>query len=250
MSDLPPLPPRTRRIRRNTVINRNAATSTSTSNILSPQYNPYLPSIDDIRCPVCNGEFQIYEYFTHLYTVHEDFLAVWTSMAFPLIDPEDTTSLTAFFRNLGINSDYNINYPEPPPPQPQPDEDVFDQLSYEQLTAICDEIGYHKVGVKDIESVAPAVVHLPKDNADTNASVTETNELDSRCPICLENMYQAVYMRSIKDCKHTFCGECIEEWLSKNKNCPICKAELEAPEEPATPLPEYDSDTLPELIDV
>jgi C4-type Zn-finger protein len=238
MSDLPPLPPRTRRIRRNTVINRNAVTSTS--NILPLQYNPYLPSIDDIRCPVCNGEFQIYEYFTHLYTVHEEFLAVWSSVAFPLIDPEDTTSLTSFFRNLGINSDYNINYPEALPP---PDEDVFDQLSYEQLTAICDEIGYHKVGVKDIESVAPAVVHLPKDNADTNASVTETNELDSRCPICLENMYQAVYMRTIKDCKHTFCGECIEEWLSKNKNCPICKAELEA-------LETLDaSETLPELVD-
>lgn len=237
MSDLPPLPPRTRRIRRNTVINRNAATSTS--NILPPQYNPYLPSIDDIRCPVCNGEFQIYEYFTHLYTVHEEFLAVWSSVAFPLIDPEDTTSLTSFFRNLGINSDYNINYPEPPPQ----DEDVFDQLSYEQLTAICDEIGYHKVGVKDIEGVAPAVVYLPKDNADTNASVTETNELDSRCPICLENMYQAVYMRTIKDCKHTFCGECIEEWLSKNKNCPICKAELEAPETLDA------SETLPELAD-
>jgi hypothetical protein len=236
MSDLPPLPPRTRRTRRNTIINRNSstatatATATATSNVLPPNYIPPGPSIDDIRCPVCNAEFEIYDYFTHLYTVHEDFLAAWTSLAFPLIDPEDTTSLTAFFRNLGINSDYNINYPVPPP-----EEDLFDELSYEQLTAICDEIGYHKVGVKDIESVAPSTVHL----LDNNDNVTETNELDSRCPICLENMYQAVYMRSIKDCKHTFCGECIEEWLSKNKNCPICKAELEVEVE----------DNLPELAD-
>jgi len=51
-----------------------------------------------------------------------------------------------------------------------------------------------------------------------------------KCPICLDNMYQAVYMRTIKDCKHTFCGECIEEWLSENKTCPICKSELEVSE--------------------
>ena len=156
------------------------------------------------RCPVCNVNLRGYELFTHIYNDHEAFLATWMAVAFPAVDDLNTSNpITDLFRNLGINDDLRYEH------------DAFDDLSYEQLTSICDEIGYHKVGVKDIDSVAPAIVRLKK-----------TKDED-RCPICLEDMHQAVYMRAIKECKHEFCGECIEEWLEKNKNCPICKLELE-----------------------
>jgi hypothetical protein len=192
---------------------------------------------DPIKCPVCNGEFQVYDFFTHLYTTHEAFLAAWTSLAFPIVndltDNNNVDGLAQFFRNLGVRdvSNYGqlfnneiFDY--------ENETDVFDQLSYEQLTAMCDEMGYHKVGIKNIDAIAPAIVRMKK------------NTDDDRCPICLEDMHKAIYMRVIKECKHEYCGNCIEEWLKKNKNCPICKLELHEPNEETTP-----SDLLPELID-
>jgi len=163
-----------------------------------------LDNLDNIRCPVCNNQYEIFEFFTHLFTTHEEFLVAWSSLSFPTLDPDDTHSLSAYFRNLGISNDILNNRFD----------DEFDQLSYEQLTALCDEIGYHKIGIKNIDNVAPAIVRMKK-------GIDE-----ERCPICLEDMHKTLYMRVIKECQHEFCGNCIEEWFKENKTCPICKLEI------------------------
>ena len=49
----------------------------------------------------------------------------------------------------------------------------------------------------------------------------------SDCPICLENIMKAEYIRKISKCNHNFCGVCIEKWLSEHKKCPVCKQDVE-----------------------
>lgn len=201
-----PLQPLQNRYSVRTRSNRRAILSsrTATSNILPT--NTYTYDDEYIRCPVCNNEYELYELFTHIFLTHEEFLAVWSSLSFPSLDVDNPNSLNEFFRNLGISNNV-LNQ--------ETYIDGFDLLSYEQLNALCDEIGYHKVGVKNIDTVAPATIRMKK-----------TNVIDDRCPICLEDMHKALYMRIIKNCGHEYCGECIEKWLQENKSCPICKLEI------------------------
>jgi hypothetical protein len=128
--------------------------------------------------------------------------------------------LLGLFQFLNINHDtpeIQINYTNPS----QQITDGFDFLSYEQLSALCDEIGYHKVGITNIDNVAPSSIKIKDTDNDEN-----NDDNDNMCTICLDNKYKAIYIRKINGCNHDFCGECIEKWLSENKTCPICKLEL------------------------
>tara|TARA_B100001287_G_C22632120_1_gene505715 strand:+ start:355 stop:852 length:498 start_codon:yes stop_codon:yes gene_type:complete len=45
----------------------------------------------------------------------------------------------------------------------------------------------------------------------------------NKCSICLEEINN----KSTTNCNHSFCFNCLNEWLSKNKNtCPICRTQL------------------------
>ncbi|XP_011083905.1 E3 ubiquitin-protein ligase RING1-like [Sesamum indicum] len=46
----------------------------------------------------------------------------------------------------------------------------------------------------------------------------------SVCAICLENLQQAEVCRVLPACRHEFHAQCIDPWLSKRLNCPICRA--------------------------
>ena len=48
----------------------------------------------------------------------------------------------------------------------------------------------------------------------------------TKCPICLEDFEAGEQFRKIK-CKHTFCDECLGDWLEENKKCPVCMIEIE-----------------------
>jgi len=207
------------------------------------------PNTELIKCPVCNAEFQIFEFFTHIYITHEAFLAAWASLAFPIVAEtnydQNIAGITQFFRTLGIRdqSFYGGLFEDQQNIQYDQANDPFDELSYEQLMSMCDEIGYHKVGIKNVDELAPAIVRMRK---------TTDTSINDRCPICLEDMHKALYMREIKACKHTFCGECIEKWFVENKTCPICKLILFDPVEEVDIKKENDEDNeedVPNLID-
>ena len=57
--------------------------------------------------------------------------------------------------------------------------------------------------------------------------VSEEIELESenKCSICYENFEKKFKMRKLK-CNHIYCEECLGEWLSENKKCPVCMIEL------------------------
>ena len=44
------------------------------------------------------------------------------------------------------------------------------------------------------------------------------------CPICCEEMKMAVKMTC--DERHLFHKECIQLWLRKHRNCPLCKVDI------------------------
>ena len=54
------------------------------------------------------------------------------------------------------------------------------------------------------------------------SEVIEATEEDGICPICTENIC-GLYKTK---CGHLFCEECIKEWLSENKKCPVCMKEF------------------------
>lgn len=51
-------------------------------------------------------------------------------------------------------------------------------------------------------------------------------EEKTKCPICLDDFDVGEKFRIIK-CQHSFCDECLEDWLEENKKCPVCMIEIE-----------------------
>jgi hypothetical protein len=51
-----------------------------------------------------------------------------------------------------------------------------------------------------------------------NKKNIQQNDLD--CPICLNIVKNNIFYTN---CSHHFCIKCLIEWLSKNKNCPLCR---------------------------
>jgi hypothetical protein len=47
------------------------------------------------------------------------------------------------------------------------------------------------------------------------------NEIE--CPICLNTTKDNI---CYTECSHNFCTKCLFEWLSKNKNCPLCRTRI------------------------
>ncbi len=140
-------------------------------------------------CPVCNHRIPTESFMLHAMMQHPQFFAVWASFSMPTMAP-----------NYELFTQVLDNY-----------EEEEENLSYEALSELCEEIGYHKVGVKNIDEAAP-VIHKPPSN-------------DWVCVICLETYTSK--MRRICVCDHVFCACCIEQWLKENKTCPVCKAEAE-----------------------
>lgn len=88
-----------------------------------------------------------------------------------------------------------------------------DDMTYEQLTQLCDDIGYHEVGltVDQINQHAPIV--------------TQCAGSEQSCPVCLEQVPKN-QTRRVAGCGHEFCAECIETWLAKHTTCPVCKCDV------------------------
>lgn len=52
----------------------------------------------------------------------------------------------------------------------------------------------------------------------------EPSDDSKSCPICLSPLSQEQY---ITECKHTFCKQCLDNWINQDKNtCPNCRQAL------------------------
>lgn len=150
--------------------------------------------LEDVNaiCPLCAIELPLVNMVRHMAIEHPFLAAVWLSLHIP-----------------SLSTDEIVQYIQ----------DIIDEQEneYEQLLELCDTIGYHYVGVDDIEKVAP---------------FSESSNDD--CPICIEPLNEAQKNRKINVCGHIFCASCIETWLEKHKTCPVCKKDTTANDESIT----------------
>lgn len=138
-----------------------------------------------IHCPLCSNQLLFQDYFTHLYEEHPLTYQIWLYFTAPSSTP--------------AHMPYDI-----------------DQMSYDELLELCNTVGYHKVG-------------LTNDQKDLATEPIETLPTTSICcTICLSTFSADQEIESEKElvkirlCSHTFCKECIYEWLNNHKTCPVC----------------------------
>jgi hypothetical protein len=202
-------------------------------------------------CPICNENFDVNNLFFHVMYSHPEFLAVWLSLTNPSrtayvpsneinaninniwtyysvplssnilaninLNTFETSNYNYLYNSSGQNMfghylfDFNDEYDD------NNTEGNYDD--YEYLLSICERIGYHKVGVKDINISVPLISE--------EEMISNKIDLTNSCPICLEELQTNYYLRKITKCGHIYCSYCIETWLKDNKTCPICKQDAE-----------------------
>ncbi|KAF6166557.1 hypothetical protein GIB67_005419 [Kingdonia uniflora] len=64
--------------------------------------------------------------------------------------------------------------------------------------------------------------------------VTESTRDD--CAVCLLELEEDDYVRTLPVCRHAFHVDCIDEWLRSHANCPLCRAGIFRPDSPFVPL--------------
>jgi hypothetical protein len=145
-----------------------------------------------IACPICHTEHSENDIFNHIFFDHPDLMLIISSIVYPLPQEE----------NVIFNTYINMYETQ--------EED--EESSYAFYLRLCEILGDHKIGTKNIDYSAPI------------ASIKNIGDI---CVICRENMDETTVVRQIRGCQHMYCSECITTWLSMNKTCPICKQEIE-----------------------
>ncbi|XP_059285731.1 RING-H2 finger protein ATL56 [Lycium ferocissimum] len=46
------------------------------------------------------------------------------------------------------------------------------------------------------------------------------------CAICLDGFKDGEYVRKLPDCGHVFHVKCVDSWLTRVLNCPVCRARV------------------------
>lgn len=133
-----------------------------------------------VDCPCCHIQVDTRHFLDHIVGEHPTFFIVWASFNMP-----------------GFHTEANLLQ-----------DDVDDDLSYEYLMALCEQIGNHYEGVGDVDTVTTFVTY-DDDNDDAK----------EQCPICLDTIN--IGRKTIK-CNHIFCADCAFRWFEEHKKCPIC----------------------------
>ena len=109
-----------------------------------------------------------------------------------------------------------IEFPENAP-QEIKNEEIPEDFTYEDLSTLGDAAGTVKVGLsKDKLNVLKKIKY-----SSTNGEIQ-----DEKCAIC-QIEFEEEETILLLPCKHVYHESCINPWLADNKNCPICKHELE-----------------------
>ena len=76
-------------------------------------------------------------------------------------------------------------------------------------------------------SITDTIVNNNTSDIEINTELsisTESSDNDEKCSICLSSINTDSYT---KDCNHTYCRNCIEEWFDNNHtDCPMCRSHI------------------------
>ncbi|KAH9611961.1 hypothetical protein KSS87_001824 [Heliosperma pusillum] len=138
-------------------------------------------------------------------------------------DHSDDDEMMNFHREAQANlMDLMFDDPSPHPLAmlhhliPRRDAADVDQMSYEELLALGDEIGRVRAGLSEETIMA----NMRRRNYGCGTS--EPSASPEPCPICRE-VYAAGESIGVLDCNHEFHTHCIRTWLMIKNDCPICK---------------------------
>ena len=142
-------------------------------------------------CTVCHQHIHVTDYVYHIITEHPSHIAVNALFI------DDAQGYFDSIYNSTLN--YLLDH---------------EMLDYESLQRLCDDIGYHKVGVSNVMEVVQRKYKkdIPKGDC---------------CPICMDEFASKKTIYELKKCKHIYCKDCIEKWFEENKNCPVCKCDVQ-----------------------
>ncbi|ESQ48472.1 hypothetical protein EUTSA_v10020603mg [Eutrema salsugineum] len=100
----------------------------------------------------------------------------------------------------------------------------IDDMSYEELLALSDQIGTVKTGLSE-EVVKDFLKRRTSLSTRINLEEAPSSDLETgSCTICQET-YKNQDKIATLDCKHEYHTECLKEWLVIKNVCPICKSE-------------------------
>ena len=118
----------------------------------------------------------------------------------PLIeDCKNCNQDELFGRNYYSNSDYDIDYS---------DSDSDPNPNYDNNHIV--------VNMEEIENNS---IDIQKK---LNNFVTNDNISNENCAICIDNFYENCIKIKLQ-CGHYYHYDCIQPWIEKNNNCPLCR---------------------------
>ena len=135
------------------------------------------------------------------------------------VNINDLNNIYTNFSNMINQYNDSPNLINTPPPNISYFDNIINNLirtipvpgtSYDDLINITERIGIVRIGVKNINDVAPILIDNNKYFC--SISQSELSEVDSKRKTL---------------CGHIFSSELIEEWLHHNKKCPVCQIDLE-----------------------
>jgi len=94
-----------------------------------------------------------------------------------------------------------------------------DAMSYEQLLELQEKIGYVDKGFKkdDVDKV-PTVKF-------SKLRSSKYGNFADRCTVCQFEFEEGEILRKLS-CGHLYHKGCVDDWLLKDKKCPVCKNEV------------------------
>lgn len=93
----------------------------------------------------------------------------------------------------------------------------IDNMSYEELLALEEQIGYVSTGLSE-DTVSKC---LKKSFYSNTEQASQTMDIEVKCSICQEEYEERDELGSLK-CSHSYHEACIKQWLLQKNKCPVC----------------------------
>ncbi|CAH8282039.1 unnamed protein product [Eruca vesicaria subsp. sativa] len=97
----------------------------------------------------------------------------------------------------------------------------IDNMSYEELLALGDEIGTVSTALSE-EALSRSLRKSIYQETDENGAISLDKEDDIKCSICQEEYVDGDEVGTMP-CEHMYHVSCVEQWLRMKNWCPICK---------------------------
>ncbi|CAF1787676.1 unnamed protein product [Brassica napus] len=101
----------------------------------------------------------------------------------------------------------------------------IDNMSYEELLALGDEIGTVSTALSE-EALSRSLKKSIYQETDETGAISLDKDDDIKCSICQEEYVDGDEVGTMP-CEHMYHVSCVQQWLRMKNWCPICKTSAE-----------------------